>query len=122
MKKRICLLLAILILCFSATVFAQASAENYYADEPVMYYAESTEDYQTEEFFSIQRLAASLISGYVIGFLIIWSIASKNKSVRMQANATEYTRQGSLVITGRSDNFLYTDTQRTAKPKRDDKK
>lgn len=121
MKKRICLLLTILILCFSATVFAHASAENYYADEPAVYYAESSEDYGTGEVFSLSRLAASLVAGYIIGFLIIWSIASKNKSVRMQSNATEYTRPGSLVITGRSDSFLYTDTQRTAKPKRDDK-
>ena len=121
MKKRICLLLTILILCFSATVFAHASAENYYADEPAVYYAKSSEDYGTREVFSLSRLAASLVAGYIIGFLIIWSIASKNKSVRMQSNATEYTRPGSLVITGRSDSFLYTDTQRTAKPKRDDK-
>lgn len=122
MKKKICILLTVLILCFSAMFFVHASADSYYADEPVMNYSESTEDYEPEGFFSAQRLLASLIAGYGIGFLVIWSIASKNKSVRMQKNATEYTRDGSFVITGRSDNFLYKDTQRTAKPKEGGKK
>ncbi len=122
MKKKICILLTVLIMCFTATFFVCASADGYSADEPIMYYSESTEEYQSEEMFSAQRLIASLIAGYGIGFLVIWSIASKNKSVRMQKNATEYTRQGSFIITGQSDNFLYKDTQRTAKPKEGGKK
>lgn len=62
-------------------------------------------------------LPVSLLIGLLVGFLIINGIASKNKSVKMQKNATVYTRPGSMVITGSADNFLYNNVERRAKPK-----
>ena len=62
-------------------------------------------------------IPVSLGIGLLIGFLIINSIASKNKSVKMQENATVYTRPGSMVITGSADNFLYNNVERREKPK-----
>ena len=71
---------------------------------------------------SIIWLPVSLLIGLLVGFLIINSIASKNKSVKLQENATVYTRQGSMVITGSADNFLYKNLDRTEKPKQTEKK
>ncbi len=62
-------------------------------------------------------LPVSIAIGMAAGALIINSIASKNKSVRMQKNATVYTRPGSMIITGSADNFLYSNTDRTEKAK-----
>ncbi len=66
---------------------------------------------------SIIWLPVSLLIGLLVGFLIINGIASKNKSVKMQENATVYTRPGSMVITGSADNFLYNNVERREKPK-----
>ncbi len=71
---------------------------------------------------SIIWLPVSLLIGLLVGFLIINGIASKNKSVRMQENATVYTRPGSMNITGSADNFLYKNIDRTEKPKQTEKK
>lgn len=62
-----------------------------------------------------------LLIGLLIGFVIINSIASKNISVKMQKNATVYTREGSMVLTGSADNFLYSEVDRREKPKSDEK-
>lgn len=67
-------------------------------------------------------LPVSLLIGLLVGFLIINGIASKNKSVKMQENATVYTRPGSMNITGSADNFLYKNIDRTEKPKQTEKK
>ena len=66
-------------------------------------------------------IPVSLGIGLLIGFLIIKSIASKNKSVYMQKNATVYTRPGSMIITGSADNFLYSNVERREKPKQENK-
>lgn len=71
---------------------------------------------------SIIWLPVSLGIGLLIGFLIINGIASKNKSVKMQENATVYTRPGSMVITGSADNFLYNNVERREKPKQTESK
>lgn len=70
---------------------------------------------------SIIWLPVSLLIGLLVGFLIINGIASKNKSVKMQENATVYTRPGSMVITGSADNFLYNNVERREKPKQTEK-
>ena len=66
-------------------------------------------------------LPVSLGIGLLVGFLIINSIASKNKSVHMQKNATVYTRPGSMIITGSADNFLYSNVEKKEKPKQENK-
>lgn len=62
-------------------------------------------------------IAICIIIGMAIGFIVMFSIASKNKSVRKQKNATVYTRPGSFVVTGSYDNFLYKNLEKTPKPK-----
>ncbi len=94
-----------------------------YEDEFV--YAGETDEPKTEnekDGVSIIWLPVSLLIGLLVGFLIINGIASKNKSVKMQKNATVYTRPGSMIITGSADNFLYNNVERREKPKQTEKK
>ena len=90
--------------------------ETVYAGEAVENKTENDKDG-----VSIIWLPVSLLIGLLVGFLIINSIASKNKSVKMQENATVYTRPGSMVITGSADNFLYNNVERREKPKQEEK-
>ena len=85
--------------------------------------AVTTDDDTSEEKdgVGIIWIPVSLGIGLLIGFLIINSIASKNKSVHMQKNATVYTRPGSMIITGGADNFLYSNVERREKPKQENK-
>ena len=92
-----------------------------YDEEPLYNSTETigaTEEKDGVPFF---WLPVSLLIGLLVGFLIINAIASKNKSVRMQENATVYTRPGSMNITGSADNFLYKNLDRTEKPKQTEK-
>ncbi len=70
----------------------------------------------------VKTIVLCIVVGMAMGFIIILAIASKNKSVRMQTNATVYTRPGSFVVTGSYDNFLYKNLDRTPKPKQENKK
>ncbi len=95
----------------------------YNADEFV--YAGEADEQETvnkKDGVSIIWLPVSLLIGLLVGFLIINGIASKNKSVRMQENATVYTRPGSMNITGSADNFLYKNLDSTEKLKQTEKK
>ncbi len=95
-----------------------------YESEEFVYAGEANEPKTENEKdgVSIIWLPVSLLIGLLIGFLIINGIASKNKSVKMQENATVYTRSGSMVITGSADNFLYNNVERREKPKQTEKK
>lgn len=87
------------------------------SDEPVITIGETEE----KDGVAFIWLPVSLGIGLLIGFLIINSIASKNKSVHMQKNATVYTRPGSMDITGSADNFLYSNVEKKEKPKQENK-
>mgnify|MGYP003288974025 CR=1 FL=1 len=95
-----------------------------YESEEFVYSGESDEPKTENEKdgVSIIWLPVSLLIGLLVGFIIINSVASKNKSVKMQENATVYTRPGSMVITGSADNFLYNNVERREKPKQAEKK
>ncbi len=69
----------------------------------------------------VKTIILCIAVGMAMGFIIIFAIASKNKSVRMQTNATVYTRPGSFVVTGSYDNFLYKNLDKTPKPKQENK-
>ncbi len=92
-----------------------------YDDEPLNKNTDTIGASEEKNGVSIIWLPVSLGIGLLVGFLIINSIASKNKSVHMQENATVYTRPGSMVITGSADNFLYNNVERREKPKQQNK-
>lgn len=54
-----------------------------------------------------------LAVGFVIALIITAIRASSLKSVRRKVNAVNYVRQGSLVLTGQQDIFLYSNIQRS---------
>jgi len=95
-----------------------------YESEEFVYAGESDEPKTENEKDGVAFfwLPVSLLIGLLVGFIIINGIASKNKSVKMQENATVYTRPGSMVITGSADNFLYNNVERREKPKQAEKK
>ena len=93
-----------------------------YDEESLDNSTETAGESEEKDGVSIIWLPVSLLIGLLVGFLIINGIASKNKSVKMQKNATVYTRPGSMNITGSADNFLYKNIDRTEKPKQTEKK
>lgn len=62
-------------------------------------------------------LLICLAVGMVIGLIITNSMASKNYSVHKKETATDYVREGTLMITGRNDIFRNTRVNVTPKPK-----
>ncbi len=110
---------------------AYDSDESYYGGVYAYYelaeeYLEATYNVKPDEAeeksgVSLIWLPISLGIGLLIGFLVINGIASKNKSVKMQKNATVYTRPGSMIITGSADNFLYSNVEKREKPKQQNK-
>ena len=65
----------------------------------------------------LKALLIAVVAGAVIAFIVISILSAQLKSVRMQASADFYTKQGSLNITNQRDTFLYTTVSRTEKPK-----
>ena len=55
--------------------------------------------------------------GILLVFFVLRTIASANKSVIRKADAKDYVRNGSMVVTGSYDNFLFNNVTRVAKPK-----
>jgi uncharacterized protein len=59
----------------------------------------------------------SIALGMIIGFVIPNAMASGNKSVRLQRDASVYARQGSMRLTGNADVFVNSAVTRVPKPK-----
>ncbi|HAX82955.1 MAG TPA: methanol dehydrogenase [Ruminococcaceae bacterium] len=58
--------------------------------------------------------------GIVIALIVVGIMKGKLKTVRMQASANNYLKDGSLNITESQDIFLYSSVSKTEKPKNDD--
>ena len=61
----------------------------------------------------------SIVVGLCLALIIVGSMKAKLKTVRFQAAANNYIKDGSLNITESRDLFLYDTVTRTAKPKND---
>lgn len=59
----------------------------------------------------------SIALGMIIGFIVPSAMASANRSVRYQRDASVYARPGSMRLTGNADVFLNAAVTRVAKPK-----
>lgn len=64
-------------------------------------------------------IPACLVIGFVIAALVVGNMKGKLKSVRAQAAADSYFRDGSLNISECRDIYLYHTVQRTEKPRND---
>lgn len=118
------LLISALFICSATTVcvYAQQYTDSEYLieqenDDIFLNDNNATIDEASDSGHSVKTIVICVIAGMAIGFIINFSIASKNKSVRMQRNASVYTRPGSMILTGSADNFLYSNVERRAKPK-----
>lgn len=61
------------------------------------------------------NLLISLAVGLIVAFIVTQSMKSKLKSVRNQAAASQYTKQGSMQVTMANDFFLYRTVNRVRK-------
>jgi len=59
----------------------------------------------------------SFAFGLVVAAIVVFAMLSKLKSVRRQASADFYTREGSLNLTGSRDTYLFTNVSRTRRQK-----
>lgn len=92
-----------------------AAAENFadICDEDITAYNERTGGVLPPPLW----IAVAIVAGIVVAFVIVRSMKSKLKTVKMQAAAGSYLKSGSLNITQSNDIFLYSNVTRTAKPK-----
>ena len=70
-----------------------------------------------KEPLSLIWIPISIAVGVCLSFIIVGNMKSKLKTVRFQAAASNYMKNGSLNITESRDLFLYNTVTRTAKPK-----
>lgn len=66
---------------------------------------------------SLIWIPAAFASGLVLALLVVAVMKSRLKTVRSQAAAGSYIREGSMHITENREFFLYRNVHRTAKPK-----
>ena len=76
-----------------------------------------THNLPKEPFDFLLNLAISFVIGLVIAAIATAIMKGQLKSVRAQAGASGYVKNGSMNVTHRQDLFLYRDVKRTAKPK-----
>lgn len=138
MKKTVSILLAVII-CITAAVFAPAaddfSGEYLKADAvsavPCGEKAVPQEDGAAPapaSQKSVERieplpfiyLPVCLLIGLIIALAVVGSMKASMKSVGMQAQANNYTKEGSFSLTEKQDIFLYSNLERTARPKSND--
>ncbi len=70
-----------------------------------------------EPFGAMKALLISVGVGVVAAFIVVGTLAAQLKSVRYQASADFYTKNGSLNLTNQRDTFLFTTVSRTERPK-----
>lgn len=66
---------------------------------------------------SLIWIPIAIVIGFVIAKIVVGNMKGKLKTVRKQATANSYMKNGSLNITESRDLFLYRTVTRTAKPK-----
>lgn len=69
------------------------------------------------EKLSVLWIPVSLVIGFILAKIIVNNMKSKLKTVRSQAAADSYVKNGSMHITDSRDLFLYHTVTRTVKPK-----
>ena len=75
------------------------------------------DDLPKEDFNYIRSLLVSLGIGLVVALIITGRMKGKLKTVRLQAEAADYVKTGSMKVTQSRDFFLYKHIDRHAKPK-----
>lgn len=81
------------------------------------YYENGSHSGGKQPFGFLVAFGGSLLVGLAVGALVAFSLKSQLTSVKPQAAATAYAKQGSMKVTERTDLFLYHNITRVAKPK-----
>lgn len=76
-----------------------------------------THNLPKEPFDFLMNFGICFVIGLVIAAIATAIMKGQLKSVRTQAGASSYVKNGSMNVTHRQDLFLYRDVKRTAKPK-----
>lgn len=138
MKKTVSILLAVII-CITAAVFAPAaedfSGEYLRADavsavpcgekavpqeEGAAAAPASRKSAERIEPLPFIYLPVCLLIGLIIALAVVGSMKASMRSVGMQAQANNYTKEGSFSLTEKQDIFLYSNLERTPRPKSND--
>lgn len=137
MKKTVSILLAVII-CITAAVFAPAaedfSGEYLRADtvsavpcgekavpqDGAAAAPASRKSAERIEPLPFIYLPVCLLIGLIIALAVVGSMKASMKSVGMQAQANNYTKEGSFSLTEKQDIFLYSNLERTPRPKSND--
>lgn len=86
-------------------------AEHYYTAFDI--YADRCADALKPPSVSLFWIPVCLVVGFLIALLISKGIESSLRPVKKQKNATNYVRQGSMMVTGAQDIFMYRNVSRT---------
>lgn len=70
-----------------------------------------------KEPYSLMWIPISIIGGMILSFIMVGVMKSELKSVRQQAAANNYVKQGSLNIRESKDTYLYRKVDKREKPK-----
>ena len=60
------------------------------------------------------QIIVPIISGLIVGCLVLAGLLGQLKSVIKQHSAADYVKKGSLQLSRKEDIFLYKNTERTA--------
>ncbi len=101
-----CFLIVFLTACL---VFSVSAREQYPVD---------AREYDTVESFDVGKsLLISFGTGLVIGLITVGVMYGQLKTVRGQHTAGQYTKPGSMQVTGATDTYLYRNVTRVPIPK-----
>ena len=62
------------------------------------------------------KLIISLVIGLIVGFIYAMVLKGQLTSVYKNDSAADYTRDNSFVVSDKKDIFMYSKTEKTAKP------
>ena len=68
-------------------------------------------------FHPVKKILISLVIGFVIAAIVVFTMKGKLKSVRVKSEASDYVVPGSFVVNQSRDLFLYSHVTRTERPK-----
>lgn len=67
-------------------------------------------------FNPVKKIIIALVVGLIVGLIYAVGLKGQLTSVYKKDSAADYTRQGSFKLNTKKDLFLYTKTEKTAKP------
>lgn len=73
-------------------------------------------EYTDPGFQPVKKIIIALVIGLLVGLIYALSLKSQLTSVYKNESAADYTRNNSFKLTDKKDLFLYSKTERTAKP------